>query len=46
MQSQNDDVEVTVDDGLVEDEVFAKEHSDDDQVVLDHDVPHIDDVLY
>ena len=46
MQCQSDDVEATVDDGLVEDEVFAKEHAEDDQVVFDHDVPHIDDGLF
>ena len=39
-------MEVAVDDEVVEDEVFAKGHSEDDQVILDHDVLHIDDVLF
>ena len=52
MQRNKDDVEVVVDDGLTEDEVFANEDTEDGQdargldvLLLDHDVLHIDDVL-
>ena len=48
-------MEVVVDDGLTEDEVFANEDTEDGQVdaigldvmtlLLDHDVLHTDDVL-
>ena len=45
-------MEVVVNDGLTEDEVFANEDTEDGQdargldvLLLDHDVLHIDDVL-
>ena len=52
MQYNKDDVEVVVDNGLTEDEVFANEDTEDGQdargldvLLVDHDVLHIDDVL-
>ena len=52
MQCDKDDVEVIVDDGLNEDEVFANKGTEDGQdarclnvLLLDHDVLHMDDVL-
>ena len=55
LQCYNDDMEVVVDDGLVEDEIFANEDTEDGQVdargldvktfLLDHGVLHTDDVL-
>ena len=45
-------MEIVVDDGLFEDEMFANEDTEDGQdargldvLLLDHDVVHIDDVL-
>ena len=52
MQRDKDDVEVVVNDGLTEDEVFANEDTGDGQderglnvLLIDHDVLHTDDVL-
>ena len=54
MQRNKDDVEIVVDDGLFEDEMFANGDAEDGQdargldvnaLLLDHDVLHIDDVL-
>ena len=55
MQCKKDDVKIVVDDGLVEDEMFASEDTEDGQIdargldvntlLLDLDVLHIDDVL-
>ena len=52
MQRNKDDVEVVVDDGLTEDEVFANKDTEDGQdaidldvLLLDHGVLHISDVL-
>ena len=47
MQRNKDDVEVVVNDGLNEDEVFANEDTEDGQdvLLLDHDVLHTVDVL-
>ena len=49
MQRDKDDVEVVVNDGLTEDEVFANEDTwdgqDENVLLIDHDVLHIDDVL-
>ena len=54
MQRNKDDVEIVVDDGLFEDEMFANEDAEDGQdargldvntLLLDHDVLHTDDVL-
>ena len=52
MQCIKDDVELVVNDGLNEDEIFATEDTEDGQdargldvLLLGHDVLHIDDVL-
>ena len=52
MQHNKDDVEVVVNDGLTEDEVFANKYTEDGQdavdldvLLLDHGVLHISDVL-
>ena len=52
MQHNKNDVEVVVNDGLTEDEVFANKYTEDGQdvvdldvLLLDHGVLHISDVL-